>query len=191
MKRHLVVALVLFCAAAPAHGQRPPYTPDQLTLVRRTADCGLSPDGRPVAFVSDITGARESWRVPAAGGWPVQLTSFNEYVDEIRWSPDGRGLLFASPPKTAATSAATYSASPPTACAESSCGPLCFLLFLLLLIVFAPGQLFEQRPTSPECDVTLIYLERRCLSARSKGRTPEIVIKLLVGQFFARQVFAR
>ncbi len=93
--RFLVVFAVAWFAS-PALAQRPAYTPEQLSLIRTVAESRLSPDGRTVAFVSDISGAMELWTVPAAGGWPSQLTNLNERVADIRWSPDGQWLVFTS-----------------------------------------------------------------------------------------------
>jgi dipeptidyl aminopeptidase/acylaminoacyl peptidase len=94
--RHSLATLAVLLTAAPALGQRAPYSAEQLSLIRAVDECQLAPDGRTVAFVSDITGALELWTVPAAGGWPSQLTNLGEHVTDVRWSPDGRWLVFAS-----------------------------------------------------------------------------------------------
>jgi dipeptidyl aminopeptidase/acylaminoacyl peptidase len=93
--RLALLCLVLLSLRTPAADRRP-YTAEQLTLVRNTSECRLSPDGKTVAFVSDVTGAPELWAVPAKGGWPVQLTDLNERVADVRWSPDGAWLVFTS-----------------------------------------------------------------------------------------------
>jgi dipeptidyl aminopeptidase/acylaminoacyl peptidase len=96
-RRAVLAAFALLIGLAPhAPAQRPPYTPEQLTLSRTTDECCLSPDGKTVAFTSDITGAVELWTVPAAGGWPEQLTGLDGDVSAVRWSPDGRWLVFTS-----------------------------------------------------------------------------------------------
>jgi Tol biopolymer transport system component len=92
----LAVLVALLLGPAVPAGERPAYTAEQLTLLRNTTECRLAPDGRTVAFVSDITGAPELWTVPAAGGWPTQLSSLHERVADVRWSPDGRWLVFTS-----------------------------------------------------------------------------------------------
>jgi Tol biopolymer transport system component len=51
-----------------------------------------SRDGRWIYFVSSATGRREIWKVPAAGGSPVQLTT--EGGDEPREAPDGKTVYF-------------------------------------------------------------------------------------------------
>lgn len=53
-----------------------------------------SPDSRWLAFASSRSGARNVWRVPAAGGQPNAITSLDRAVGEFRWSPDGRWLAF-------------------------------------------------------------------------------------------------
>jgi dipeptidyl aminopeptidase/acylaminoacyl peptidase len=93
--RIALLFLLIACPSLPA-AERRPYTAEQLTLVRNTGECRLSPDGKTVAFVSDATGAPELWTVPAKGGWPEQLTSLGERVSDVRWSPDGKWLVFAS-----------------------------------------------------------------------------------------------
>jgi dipeptidyl aminopeptidase/acylaminoacyl peptidase len=93
--RFAVVALFLVVPTAPA-SERRPYTAEQLTLIRNTAEGRISPDGKTVAFVSDVTGALELWTVPARGGWPIQLTALNECVADVRWSPDSQWLVFTS-----------------------------------------------------------------------------------------------
>jgi dipeptidyl aminopeptidase/acylaminoacyl peptidase len=92
-----VVAMVLALApVAKAAGPRAPYSAEQLSLIRSVEECKLAPDGKSVAFVSDITGTLELWTIPVTGGWPNQLTNLNERVTDVRWSPDSRWLSFTS-----------------------------------------------------------------------------------------------
>ncbi|RYF91050.1 MAG: S9 family peptidase, partial [Caulobacteraceae bacterium] len=48
----------------------------------------LSPDGKAVAYTSNLTGEQQAWVIDTAGGAPRQLT-FGLGVDGIIWTPDG------------------------------------------------------------------------------------------------------
>ena len=67
----------------------PPTFPIQAFLnVRAATGPSFSPDGRFVAFLTNITGVAQLWQVPVAGGWPTQLTFTNEAVRGAQYNPD-------------------------------------------------------------------------------------------------------
>jgi dipeptidyl aminopeptidase/acylaminoacyl peptidase len=80
--------LEFFAAAAATY-------PIQQYLQVQAASAGtFTPDGRGIVFSTNITGVSQLWRVPREGGWPQQLTFFD---DSVRWasrSPRGNWLLF-------------------------------------------------------------------------------------------------
>lgn len=53
-----------------------------------------SPDGRRIAFLTDITGVAQVWEVSSGGGWPDQLTFHEERVSGVEYSPVGNSLMF-------------------------------------------------------------------------------------------------
>ena len=63
---------------------------------RRAYAPALTPDGRGLAYVSDLTGYPEAWLSQGRGRPPWQLTEFRERVGRIRWSPHGRLLVLDS-----------------------------------------------------------------------------------------------
>lgn len=54
-----------------------------------------SPDGKNIAYISDITGETEVWILPEGETNPKQLTKNNDtYIRRLYWSPDSRKLLY-------------------------------------------------------------------------------------------------
>lgn len=79
-------------SAANAEAHAIPF--DDLYFTRRVSDAAWSPDGRQIAFTTDLAGRLNLWKVDSAGGWPVQLTQSNERQVGTAWSPDGKWLAF-------------------------------------------------------------------------------------------------
>jgi len=75
-------------------GREAPFRIEQFLTIRRTFGGRLSPDGRTVLFLSTIDGRYNVWTVPAAGGWPTQVTFQKEMVLGARWVLGGASILF-------------------------------------------------------------------------------------------------
>src|SRR5262249_51071395 len=58
----------------------------------------FSPDGKTIAYVSNIGGVPQVWTVDAAGGYPQLVTAFDDGISVVRWSPDGAWLAFTLAP---------------------------------------------------------------------------------------------
>jgi Tol biopolymer transport system component len=58
----------------------------------------LSPDGKSVAFVADVTGTRQIWVRLLQGGPPLQVTNDGGDHLEPRWSRDSASIFFFAPP---------------------------------------------------------------------------------------------
>ncbi len=58
----------------------------------------FSPDGRRLAFVSDLTGVPQVWTVPVEGGAPSRVTTLDDQISRVSWSPSGEWLAFALAP---------------------------------------------------------------------------------------------
>ena len=68
----------------------------RLYMTRQVGDTAWSPDGKSVAFVSNISGRHNLWLVPADGGWPTQLTVSDQRQTHPTWSPDGKWIAYQS-----------------------------------------------------------------------------------------------
>ncbi len=69
---------------------------ERLYMTRSVGASAWSPDGKTIAFVSNISGRNNIWLVPAEGGWPTQLTVSDQRQTSLAWSPDGKWIAYAS-----------------------------------------------------------------------------------------------
>ena len=66
----------------------------ELYYTRSTFGPAWSPDGREVVFTTNMTGRFNLWKVPATGGWPIQLLESEDRQSGAVWSPDGKWIVF-------------------------------------------------------------------------------------------------
>src|SRR5262249_60188942 len=85
MRRMLLVLLLAASTLASAD----PLTDavERMARVGRAFSPTFSPDGKRIAFVSDLSGTPQIWVVSAQGGWPVQVTNGIDPVSFAVWSP--------------------------------------------------------------------------------------------------------
>ncbi len=58
----------------------------------------FSPDGKRIAFISDLNGVPQVWTIPTSGGYPELLTNLDDPVMRVLWSPDGQWIGFSVAP---------------------------------------------------------------------------------------------
>ena len=71
-------------------------TIEKLFMTRQIGGATWSPDGKSLAFISNMSGRNNLWLVPADGGFPVQLTVSDQRQTSPAWSPDGKWIAFQS-----------------------------------------------------------------------------------------------
>ncbi len=72
------------------------FSVDRLYMTRNIGGTTWSPDGKQIAFVTNISGRNNIWLVPSSGGWPSQLTISEQRQVSPAWSPDGNWIAYAS-----------------------------------------------------------------------------------------------
>jgi dipeptidyl aminopeptidase/acylaminoacyl peptidase len=68
-----------------------------VALMARIGACSspsLSPDGKMLAFVSNLNGIPQIWTMPVGGSFPTLVTGLEDPVGFVSWSPDGAWLAF-------------------------------------------------------------------------------------------------
>jgi dipeptidyl aminopeptidase/acylaminoacyl peptidase len=71
-------------------------TIEKLYMTRQVGRATWSPDGKSIAFISNMSGRNNLWLVAAEGGWPVQLTVGDQRQTAPAWSPDGKWIAYQS-----------------------------------------------------------------------------------------------
>ena len=71
-------------------------TIEKLFMTRQIGGATWSPDGKDVAFISNMSGRNNLWIVPADGGFPTQLTVSDQRQGNPAWSPDGKWIAYQS-----------------------------------------------------------------------------------------------
>jgi dipeptidyl aminopeptidase/acylaminoacyl peptidase len=95
--------LALLLATAPALAADTPADAAleaRITAMGKVTSAGsaqYSPDGKQIAYISNVSGSPQAWVMPAAGGTPKQITTGSDPVSGLRWSPDGKLAYAVSP----------------------------------------------------------------------------------------------
>ena len=71
-------------------------TIEKLYMTRAVGGTTWSPDGKTIAFISNMSGRNNLWLVSAESGWPTQLTISDQRQAAPAWSPDGKWIAYQS-----------------------------------------------------------------------------------------------
>src|SRR5215470_8313409 len=71
-------------------------TIEKLYMTRQIGRPTWSPDGKSIAYISNMSGRNNLWIVPADGGFPTQLTVSDQRQTSPAWSPDGKWIAYQS-----------------------------------------------------------------------------------------------
>lgn len=89
-KISILFALLMFCGSVFAQS----YSIERYLNIRSAGSPTFSPDGKRVAFLTNITGTSQIWMMSATGGYPEQITAYDDNISFVEWLPDNKGLIF-------------------------------------------------------------------------------------------------
>src|SRR5258708_23423685 len=69
---------------------------EKLYMTRAIGGSSWSPDGKTIAFISNISGRNNLWVVPATGVWPTQLPLSDHRQSSPAWSPNRKWIAYIS-----------------------------------------------------------------------------------------------
>lgn len=72
----------------------PSFNIERFLNIQAATSPSFSPDGRYLAFLTNITGVTQVWQIPTHGGWPMRLTFTHESVRGVWYSPIRHELVF-------------------------------------------------------------------------------------------------
>ena len=98
MQFKMLLAAVAALAAFPLAADDLDTAVSRMSRVGFSRSPSFSPDGSTIAFVSNLSGLPQVWTVPAKGGFPRMVTSSDDPVGGIEWSPDGKWIAFTLAP---------------------------------------------------------------------------------------------
>ena len=102
--RYLAASLVLLLALSALAGDSQSAGDNLTAAVTRMARIGrcgspsFSPDGKSLAFVCDMSGIPQVWTASSQGGWPNLVTTLNDPVSQVEWSPTSDWLALSVAP---------------------------------------------------------------------------------------------
>jgi len=95
MKKLHFALIVLFAAAfCLSISAQDKYTIQQYLNIRSAGSPGLSPDGKRLFYLTNVTGTSQVWMIDLPAGAPKQITNYDDNVSFVSWSPAGNGLVF-------------------------------------------------------------------------------------------------
>ncbi|RMH35091.1 MAG: S9 family peptidase [Acidobacteria bacterium] len=96
------LAMIIFVSFAFSIVAQQKYTIQQYLSIRSATSPSLSPDGKRLVFLTNVSGTSQVWMIDLPSGVnlesanlkPRQLTDYEDNVSFVRFSPTGSGIVF-------------------------------------------------------------------------------------------------
>src|SRR4051812_27065867 len=91
--------MAMLMSSALATAQTPLPKPTQFGMerflnIRNASAPSISPKGDEVVYLTNVSGVNQVWKNQIVGGYPEQLTFFDDRVHDVHWSPRGDVITF-------------------------------------------------------------------------------------------------
>lgn len=87
----LLFVLLAFCLSISAQEK---YTIQQYLSIKSASSPQLSPDGKRLFYLTNVTGTSQVWMIDLPNGQSKQVTDYEDNVGFVRFSPKGDALVF-------------------------------------------------------------------------------------------------
>jgi dipeptidyl aminopeptidase/acylaminoacyl peptidase len=92
MKKILLLLLILLFPVIVFAQQN--YTIQQYLNIRSASSPSLSPDGKRLFYLTNVTGTSQIWMIDLPSGAPKQMTNYDDNIGFVSFSPKGDGVVF-------------------------------------------------------------------------------------------------
>ncbi|SVB69814.1 uncharacterized protein METZ01_LOCUS222668, partial [marine metagenome] len=100
-KSSLIIIVLLLFHTSVIKAQEKNTIETSVAMMAKIGACwspSFSPNGEAVAFISNMNGVPQIWTIPREGGWPTLITSLDDPIGSVAWSPSGKWLSFSMAP---------------------------------------------------------------------------------------------
>ena len=100
-KSSLIILVLLLFHTSVIKAQEKNTIETSVAMMAKIGACwspSFSPNGETVAFISNMNGIPQIWTIPREGGWPTLITSLDDPIGSVAWSPSGKWLSFSMAP---------------------------------------------------------------------------------------------
>lgn len=91
--KKILCAFFVFLFAVSVFAQEK-YTIQQYLNIKSAGSPTLSPDGKRLFYLTNVTGTSQVWMIDLPSGAPKQITNYEDNVSFVRFSPKGDALVF-------------------------------------------------------------------------------------------------
>ena len=90
----LLLLIISICSYSQTNKQK---IKEDIIAIANIGNCRAGSylsNGREIVFLSSMSGSPQIWKIPSAGGWPIQLTAFGDPVTAMTPSPNGDWIAY-------------------------------------------------------------------------------------------------